>query len=79
MRPLHEIATEIRRYWSKPFYAAIPYLNAMGQLSSLSDTYGADSAKCIVLYFLSNATAWRGETARRIKKELNGMLKTIKH
>jgi len=29
----------------------------------------------IVRYFLSNATTWRGETARRIKAELKQMLK----
>jgi len=34
-----------------------------------------DSGDSIVRYFLSNASTWRGETARRVKKELNAMLK----
>lgn len=56
-------------------YAARPYLQAMYSLDSLSDMYGADNGRSIVAYFLSNASSWRGETARRIKAELNGMLK----
>jgi hypothetical protein len=51
---------------------AQPYWNAMRDLETITDTYGADSAKSIVLYFLANAGTWRGETARRIKQELRG-------
>jgi hypothetical protein len=50
----------------------------MKSLESLSDTYGADSAESIVLYALSNLTSWRGESARLIKAELNGMLKGVR-
>jgi hypothetical protein len=35
-----------------------------------------DSGRSIVAYFLSNASTWRGETAKRIKLELNKMLKS---
>ena len=45
-------------------------------LKSINDKYGADSGKSIVLYFLSNATTWRGSDARRIKQELKQMTKT---
>lgn len=41
----------------------------------MDDKYGADDARGIVLYFLSNATAWRGPVARAVKAELKGMLK----
>jgi hypothetical protein len=41
----------------------------------MKDTYGHDSAEDIVLRFLCNATGWRGEDARGIKKELNDMVK----
>lgn len=76
MRTLGQIALEIaldENYLPK---AARPYLDAMANLKTLSDKYGHDSAREIVLRFLCNAQLWRGETARRIKKELNDMLKT---
>ena len=74
-RPLYEIAADIRKTWSKVYFGAVPYLDAMGSLNSITDNYGYDSGKSIVLYFLSNANTWRGEDARRIKAELKGMLK----
>jgi hypothetical protein len=33
-----------------------------------------DTGKSIVLYFLSNAGTWRGETAKRVKAELKKMV-----
>lgn len=73
-RPLHKIATDIRLHWPKPFYAAAPYIRAMGYMDSISDKYGADDARSIVLYFLSNAGTWKGDDARRIKAELRAMI-----
>jgi len=75
MRPLNEIANEIKQDWKKPYFSAVPYLNAMGTLQSIDDTFGFDDARTIVSYFLANAGTWRGEVARRIKKELNDLLK----
>jgi len=72
-RPLHDIAREIRADWPKPNYAAKPYLDAMSDLSQITDHYYADSAQSVVLYFLSNASTWKGETARRIKAELRAL------
>lgn len=69
------IACEIRADWKKPYFGAVPYMDAMRDLYSITDDYGADSAKSIIIYFLSNATTWRGEVARRVKKELNAMVK----
>ena len=69
------IAREIRADWKKPYFGAVPYLDAMRDLYSITDTYGAEDAKTIILYFLSNAATWRGEVARRVKKELNEMVK----
>lgn len=74
-RPLYEIAEDVRAHWPKVNYAAEPYLSAMAQLESVTDTYGYDSADSIVRYFLTNATTWRGEDARRVKAELKGMIK----
>lgn len=75
-RPLHQIAQEIQQDWKPVNYAAKPYLDAMLSLSNISDNYFMDSGFSVVAYFLSNATTWRGETARRIKKELNAILKS---
>lgn len=69
-----EIAREIARDWEQPNYAAAPYLDAMLQLESIDDDYYQDSGSSIVLYFLSNARSWRGETAKEIKAELKRRL-----
>jgi len=74
-RPLYQIANEIRKDWTKVNFGAKPYLDAMSSLDSINDKYMFDSAKSIVLYFLSNASTWRGETAKRIKLELKAMVK----
>lgn len=74
-RPLYAIAREISRVWPRPYFGAVPYLDAMRTLTGMADNYGADTARSIVAYFLANASTWRGPDARRIKAELNGMLK----
>ncbi len=74
-RPIHAIAGEIRRDWKNVNYAAAPYLQAMTGLSTVSDSYGYDSARSVILYFLSNAGSYRGETAKRLKAELKSLLK----
>ncbi len=75
-RPIYEIAKEIRKDWGeKIYFGARPYLFAMMHLSSIDDEYVLDDARSIINYFLANASSWRGETARRIKKELNAMVK----
>lgn len=74
-RPLRVIAAEIRADWTNMYFGAKPYVAAMASLDGMSDSYGDDDAKGIVLRFLVNAGTWRGETARRIKAELKGMAK----
>lgn len=78
MRKIHEIARDVRDDWTKVNFAAEPYLGAMHCLEKLDDYYGADSARNIVLYFLCNASTWRGDVAKRIKAELKAMLKEAK-
>lgn len=73
-RPLHTIARDIQRDWTKPNFAAAPYLTAMRALDSISDKYYYDSAESVVRYFLANAGQWRGTVAREIKAELKAML-----
>ena len=73
-RPLWLIADEIRTNWTKPYFGAVPYLEALRELEHVTDKYGLDDADDIVRYFLSNASTWRGPVARRIKAELNAMV-----
>lgn len=75
-RPLYEIAREIKREWKNVYFGAVPYLNAMATLGRITENYGEDSAKSIVLYFLSNAATWRGQKAREIKAELKMLTQT---
>lgn len=74
-RSLSAIAHEISKDWKNVYFGAKPYLQAMFALDKITDMYGADDAKSIVLYFLANASSWRGETAKRIKAELKAMAK----
>ena len=74
-RPISTIAHEIRVDWVKPYFGAVPYLDAMDRLNTIKDKYGYDDATSIVRYFLANAATWKGETARRVKAELKSMLK----
>ena len=73
-RTLAAIAREIESDWVAVHFSARPYLNAMRSLGTINDHYGLDPAREIVNYFLSNASTWRGETARRIKGELKKLL-----
>jgi hypothetical protein len=65
-----EIAQVISRDWTRPFFGAVPYLDALRSMSSVDDSYGLDDGRMIVAYFLSNATTWRGPIARIVKAEL---------
>ena len=72
---IREIARWIREDWKKVFYGANPYLQAMMQMEKVSDKYGWDDGESIVLYFLANASTWRGPVARLVKAELNKRIK----
>jgi hypothetical protein len=72
-RTISTIAREIQRYWIDVNYAAKPYLEAMYYLNTVQDKYGLESAKSVILYFLSNASTFRGDHARRLKAELKGL------
>lgn len=70
MRPLTDIANDILHHWVGVSPHAMPYVLAMLDLRTVDDRYGADDGRTIVLYFLSNAGAFRGPEARRLKAEL---------
>jgi len=74
LRSLETIAREIRADWKNVYFGAVPYLAAMHSLGSIDDEFGYDDGRSIILYFLSNASTWRGPTAKAIKAELKSML-----
>lgn len=75
VRTLSEIAFDIKSNWTNVNYAAKPYLDAMYSLNSVNDNYGFDSGKSIVLYFLSNASQFKGDKAKELKAELKALVK----
>lgn len=69
------IARLVEQDWKKVYFGAVPYLQAMATMHSVNDAYGLDPGHEIILYFLSNANTWRGETARAVKAELKRRVK----
>ena len=85
-RPINVIAAEIRAEWFSAIHSrqipsymrfSMPYLEAMLDIKSIDDDYGCEPADDIVIRFLTNAAGWRGETARRVKAELNKLLESV--
>lgn len=73
---LAQIATHIRNDWKNVYFGAVPYLDAMSTIDTVKDEgYGFDMPNEQILYFLSNASSWRGETARTVKAELKRRIK----
>lgn len=76
-RFLHQIASEIYATWPVVNPYAKAYLANMARMGTINDDFMGYPADEIVLRFLDNASGWRGEHARRIKAELNSMLKEV--
>lgn len=74
-RPVYKIAEEILNDWKAPNFAARPYLAAMLTINNELEQYGQDTAKSIILYFLSNSITYRGNKAKELKKELKLLTK----
>ena len=74
MRPLYEIARDIRKHWPTVSPYAKPYVEAMREMTTVEKGFYHDTGYEIVARFLSNAATWRGEDARRIKAELRSMI-----
>ena len=70
-----EIAYAIAKDWQNVSPYAADYLNAMKDIQDIDGAYYADSAKSVVLYFLANASTYRGENARSYKALLKEMIK----
>ena len=67
---LSSLARVVKNDWKKVYFGAEPYLDAMATLGSIKENYGYDSGKSVVIYFLSNATTYRGPIAKAVKAEL---------
>lgn len=75
MRPLFEIAKEIEAVWLViKNGGAREALECMKDMGMITEPSGADpNGYAIVGTFLTNAIGWRGDVARRVKKELREM------
>lgn len=75
-RTFRAIALEIKWDWNKPYFGAVPYINAMLELDTTDPKapYYFEDADMQVRGFLANAATWRGDVAKRIKKELKEMI-----
>ena len=73
-RPICQIARDISIDWQNVKYSAKPYLYALCHLHDINDRYGYDDGKSLILYFLSNASSYRGENAKKYKSELKALI-----
>ena len=75
MRTLREIALEIASDWKVIKHAgARDALECMKKMGKVTERFGADpNGYSVIGTFLSGAVGWRGEVARRVKKELRKM------
>lgn len=72
---VNDLAEMVENDWGpKVNFAARPYLDAMRGMRGIDSTFGLDSGRTVVAYFLSNATGWRGPVAKAVKKELKRRL-----
>lgn len=75
MRALREIALEIASDWKRIKHAgAREALECMKEMGQVTEPFYAESnGYSVITAFLGGAVGWRGEVARRIKKELRTM------
>lgn len=77
-RPLSTIAREIQEDYAskgKPVYfAAKPYVDAMRSMTNVTDSFGYEDGRSVVLYALHNLSYWRGPKAKEVKAELKAIL-----
>ena len=74
-RPLYEISRAIRKAWPRPHFAALPYLDALRDITSTDEMFYHETGASVVRRFLANAQTFRGPTAKALKEELKEHLK----
>ena len=72
---IKEIAYAIDSDWVKVSPHAKPYLDAMKEIETINESYYAESAESVVLYFLANAQTYRTPNAKNYKAQLKELLK----
>lgn len=65
-----QLARVIRADWHKPYFGAVPYIDALRACDDWDADYGRDSVESLVCYFRANAGTWRGPVARAVKAAL---------
>lgn len=75
-RTFSEIAAEIKKLWPKPYFGAVPYIQALYKCDTIDPKsyFYFDETGMIINYLLANMQTFRGPDARRIKAELKNML-----
>ncbi len=73
-RSVYDISNEIKACWKNPNRNAADYHSHMKNIVHVGEDYYMDNALGIIHRFLLWARGWRGEDARRIKKELNALI-----
>ena len=76
-RPIREIAHDILLDWKGlgPYRAYLTPLFKFNKITDKDPQLGfSGAAESAVLGFLANSQSWKGETARKIKEELKGLL-----
>lgn len=75
-RTFRQIAKDIKSTWLNVYFGAVPYLEAMLELDTTDPNamYYYDRAEDIALYFLANASTFRGNDAKRLKEELKKLI-----
>mgnify|MGYP006126030003 CR=1 FL=1 len=78
-RPIFEIATEAQLELNNAKFPVTGFLKlilkAMATLTNVSDVYGDAKARDVIIKFLTLTSDWNGETAKKVKLELNVILK----
>ena len=73
LRPISTIIREIRQTWPKPYFGAVPYLEALSQCQTADDRYMFETAGDMIPYLLGNMqtfTSKHNPNAKAIKEEL---------
>ena len=73
-RSLNAIAKDIRQSWKNISFNAAPYVDALESMNRIEDIYLIGNGVSIVQGFLTNASSFRGDDARRIKAELKAAM-----
>jgi len=70
MRPIWEIAAEIRRTWKTPNKRCSEVLDALEHLDGIDSQYQMVQAKDLILKFITSSKSFRTPRSFAIKREL---------